>query len=156
MGLHCSVVFIVRELLFEIIEDLPYFRLLLFHKINIQVYMDYTWFFFTCINICPVSRKLFELETSWSNIIHANEMKQTCVIVISAFYPIPSKVLQKIPVTHLNSRFLTLDISVQFLHYLATLECQFSVQCFHELNIGKMVNASDLPMLHHTNKSGPI
>ena len=50
---------------------------------------------FSCINICRVPRKLFEHEAARPNVQTSTEgpgksaLKQTCLIVILAFYMIP-------------------------------------------------------------------
>ena len=49
--------------------------------------------FFSCINICRAPRKLFEheairpsVQTSAEDLASVNAMKQTCVIVILAYF----------------------------------------------------------------------
>ena len=56
-------------------------------------YRDHTCFFFSCINICQFPRKLSKHETIRPSVQHlpqarasANVMKQTCVIIILAYF----------------------------------------------------------------------
>ena len=65
--------------------------------ILISIYRDHM--FFSCINICRVPRTLFEHGDPAS----VNVKIQRCVIVILAFYLIPSKYAQKTLLKHLNS-----------------------------------------------------
>ena len=48
-----------------------------------QDYRNHT--FFSCINICLVPRKVFEHSTD-GNPASVNAMKQTCVVVILAYF----------------------------------------------------------------------
>ena len=69
---------------------------------------------FSCINICRIPRKLFEHEAAGWVFKHlsrdpanVNALKQTCLIIILAFYMIPWKLASKMPEKSLKkiSRF---------------------------------------------------